>query len=353
MLELKNISKRIGEFTIRNITFSVEKGDYFVLLGESGAGKSVILELIAGLLYPDSGQVFLNNIDITKQKINSREIGIVFQDFGLFPHFTVFQNIAFPLKNKHLSNAQIIKTVHELASNFEILHLLKRKPDNLSGGEKQRVAFARCLALKPKILLLDEPLSSVDIRLKDSLSKLLRNLNKNGNTIIHVTHDFDEAVSLATHIAVIDNGTLISHGLIDEVFNYPCHPFVARLAGISNFFKATINYNFKNNFSIITLQNGLQIKYSGNKINGSGFYFIHSDNIKISMEKPYNNSENIFYAKVIDIIHRFKTFEIITDCGEKFHIKISKNTFIESKLKLDDEIWISWNENQGNFILKH
>jgi len=152
------------------------KGDYYIILGHSGAGKTVILEIIAGLITPDSGKVFYYEDDITFRKIQKRKFGLVFQDHAIFPHLSVKENIAYPLKNKKLSKSIINKKVNELADNFEISHLLNRRTTNLSGGELQRIALARTLALEPDILLLDEPLSSLDIQLKmtcDDYSEVL------------------------------------------------------------------------------------------------------------------------------------------------------------------------------------
>ena len=165
MIEVKNISKKYKNFAIRDISFTANKGDYVVLLGESGAGKSQILEIIAGLIIPDSGEVWLNNKDITREKIQRRNIGMVFQDNTVFPHLTVKNNIAFPLKSRKTDTKSFEKKIDQLAEKTGIVHLMDRWPEKLSGGELQRVALARTLSIEPVCLLLDEPFNVIRTKL--------------------------------------------------------------------------------------------------------------------------------------------------------------------------------------------
>jgi len=167
LLELKNINITFDEFSVTNLSIAIKQGDYYVILGESGAGKSMILELIAGIIKAESGRIFLNNEDISDKNIQKREIGIVFQDYAIFPHMNVFNNIAYPLKNNKLSKKEIKNKVIQISEELDISHLLNRKTTNLSGGELQRTALARTLVLNPKVLLLDEPLVALDVSLKE------------------------------------------------------------------------------------------------------------------------------------------------------------------------------------------
>lgn len=350
MLELTDISKKLGNFQINNISFTVEKGEYFVLLGESGAGKSVLLEIIAGLEKADHGTICLHGENLKNKTINERNIGIVYQDFALFPHLSVYQNIAYPLKNRKFSKDKIRNKIEEIAREFEISDLLNRKPDTLSGGEKQRVALARCLAMQPQLLLLDEPLASVDVRLKDSLNALLRRINRKGFTIIHVTHDFDEALSLATHIAIIDKGNLISTGKPDEIFNNPTHPFVARFAGIRNFFNASLVFENDSNIGIINLISGSKISLATDATSGNGYYILPSEEIIITLEKPVSSASNIMQGRIKDIIPTFKGMDVIVECGEIFHVSITKTSKEKLRLELGKSIWISWKAMNGKFV---
>ncbi|MBE0679786.1 MAG: ATP-binding cassette domain-containing protein, partial [Bacteroidales bacterium] len=238
MLRTERLSKRIDAFSLQEISLEVARGEYYVLLGRSGAGKTQFLELICGLTTPDSGRVFLDGEEITGKRVQKRGIGLVFQDLALFPHYTVKDNIMYPLRIMNLSLKERVDRVQHIAGEMNITDLLLRKPGSLSGGEKQRVALARTLVTEPKILLLDEPMASVDASLKDDIRRMLRRLNRSGQTIIHVTHDFGEAISLASRVGVMHNGRIIQEGTPLEVFNHPVNRFVARYAGIKNFFRA-------------------------------------------------------------------------------------------------------------------
>jgi ABC-type sugar transport system ATPase subunit len=187
MLKLCDINKKLGDFALSGINLDIPEGEYYVLLGRSGAGKTQLLELIAGLEKADGGSILLDNEDITCKKIQERKIGIVFQDYAIFPHMTVFGNIAYPLKVRNTPEDVVKSMVTESARQMNIVHLLKRSTRNLSGGERQRIALARTLVTLPRLLLLDEPLSSLDASLKDDMKRLLRKLNRDGHTIIHVT----------------------------------------------------------------------------------------------------------------------------------------------------------------------
>jgi molybdate/tungstate transport system ATP-binding protein len=206
MIRIDNISKRVGNFELSGISLDISKGEYVVLLGDSGSGKSVLLEILAGLIRPDEGRLFLDHRDITYSPIRKRPFGMVFQDLALFPHLTVFENMAYPLKNRNLSKGDVGGRIRELAEKMEIGPILDRYPSRLSGGEKQRVALARTLATDPVCLLLDEPLNAVDARISKEIKAVLRRINREGLTIIHVTHDYLEALSLASRIGIMERG---------------------------------------------------------------------------------------------------------------------------------------------------
>ncbi len=180
---------------------------------------------------------WVDNEDVTRKKIQDRNIGLVFQDYAIFPNMTVFGNIAYSLHCRKIEKQEIHSRVLKMAEELNISNLLNRFTNNLSGGELQRVALARTLITSPKVLLLDEPLASIDASLKDDIKRIFRQLNRKGLTIVHVTHDYREAVSLATRVGVIHNGHIIQVGLPAEVFRKPVNKFVARYSGIRNFFR--------------------------------------------------------------------------------------------------------------------
>ncbi len=241
MLRLEDISLRLGEFRLREISLNVRPGNYLALLGPTGTGKTVLLETIAGIHKPGSGRIYINGRDITSLAPEKRHLGIVYQDYALFPHLTVFQNIAFGLRLKGAPGREIRQAVEKMAGFLEIGHLLKRRPNRLSGGERQRVALARALVIEPYVLLLDEPLSALDRSTRSRIQNELKRIHiELGVTIIHITHDLTEAFFLADQLAVIENGKLLQEGPPEEVCRHPADRSVAELVGIENMIEATV-----------------------------------------------------------------------------------------------------------------
>lgn len=235
MLSIRKLTKKYDEFLLDNISLEIGQGEYFVLLGPSGAGKTILFETIAGILTPDSGRIVFNGRNITHEPVRKRQIGLVLQDGAVFPHMTVGQNISYPLKVKGWPAFQIKEKVFQLANQMSIGHLLHRKPSTLSGGELRRIAIARTLALDPQCLLLDEPLSSLDVQLQQEILDLLKSLNQSGLTILHITHNYHEAFYVAQRMAVMDKGKIIQLGTPAEITGHPESKFVADFIGIGNY----------------------------------------------------------------------------------------------------------------------
>ena len=345
MLKLKDISIKLGEFQLKNINLELEKGDYYVLLGKSGVGKTVLLEIVAGLIKPGSGQVFLNNIDITHAKIQNRKIGIVFQDFSVFPHLTVKQNIAYPLKGQKLSNAQKEELINKYANLAEIPHLLHRGTQNLSGGELQRVALARMLVSKPECILLDEPLASLDVQIKGGLRNLLRQINQAGVTILHVTHDYEEAIALSNKVAVIHEGKIIQKGLTKEVFKRPANEFVANFTGIKNFFIAeSLSEN------TAKINDKVHIKVSNKDGLQKGKIIIRGEEIILSSNKIESSATNNFKGTIIQIIPYLTNYEVIVDIGIDLTVVISEESLTKFEFKEGSEVWVAFKSSAIKLI---
>jgi molybdate/tungstate transport system ATP-binding protein len=340
MLRLININRRLGDFALTDINLEVSVGQYYVLLGRSGSGKTQLLELIAGLEHPDSGSVILDRIDITRQRIQDRKVGIVFQDFAVFPHMTVFGNIAYPLKTRKEDKKSIEAKVEKAATEMNIKHILRRSTEKLSGGELQRVALARTLITSPKLLLLDEPLSSLDTSLKDDLKKLLRNLNRAGQTIIHVTHDYADAISLAKRVGVIHNGKIIQEGSVEEVFKNPSNRFVARYAGVRNFFRVDI-IGEKGSLTGVTEHN-LKFRLNGATPGIRSLLLIKSDSIALTNERPEDKELNAFKGKVTEIIPSEFGMEVTIDAGDLFYVNVHASQIEALKLSEEKEVWINF-----------
>ena len=226
MIEIRNLGVKIKEFKLNNINFSLHNGDYFVLLGKSGGGKTVLLETIAGRHIPNSGEILLNGENLIDKEPEDREIGFVYQDYCLFPHMTVRENIEFPLKIRRINRTHRFESYQTMAKTLQIEKLEKRFPKNLSGGEKQRVALARALLIHPKVLLLDEPLSALDYSSKLEMRKVLKQIHQKFNPIIiHVTHDLDEALFFSNTIGIIKNCTIQKILSTDQIKKIPLMEF--------------------------------------------------------------------------------------------------------------------------------
>ncbi|MBO8160162.1 MAG: ABC transporter ATP-binding protein [Thermosipho sp. (in: Bacteria)] len=244
-LELINLSKRYGKkvWGAKDVNLKVNEGEFIVLLGPSGCGKTTTLRMIAGLEEVTEGKVIIDGKDVTYLEPRKREVSMVFQSYAVWPHMTVYDNIAFPLKLRKMSPDEIDKLVKEVAEMVKIEELLKRFPSQLSGGQRQRVALARALAVKPKIFLMDEPLSNLDAKLRVKMRTELKAIHhKTGATTIFVTHDQSEAMSMADRIVIMKDGKIEQVGTPDDVYFFSANVFVAGFIGTppTNFFKMNI-----------------------------------------------------------------------------------------------------------------
>lgn len=348
MLTLQNISKKFPGFNLDSVSFTVEEGEYFILLGESGAGKSMILEIIAGLVHPDKGSVILEEREITKERIQNRGIGLVFQDHAIFPHLSVRENIVYSLHGAKLNHKQKQEKVIATANLLGIGDLLSRRPSTLSGGELQRVALARTLIQKPKILLLDEPLASLDTILKADLRSLLRRIHKEGQTILHVTHDYEEALSLGNKIAVIDKGTIIQEGSPEEVFRFPKSDFVAHFVGVKNFFKVKLTKENGANYAWI--ESKIKIRVETDETVEMGYLILRREDVFLSEEIMSTSALNNFSGIVTEIIPATKGVEVIIDIGVRIHALITRESLNSLGIKEGSTLWIHFKATAVRFI---
>jgi molybdate/tungstate transport system ATP-binding protein len=305
MIELKNISKIWKEFQLKNVNLKLSE-DYTILLGPSGAGKSIIIKCIAGILKPNSGRIYYNGEDITDIPPEKRNFGYVPQNYGLFPHMTVYKNIDYGLKLKKFGKLEREKRIKEISEFLNIDKLLSRNPPTLSGGEQQRVALARALVLHPKILLLDEPTSALDMNNKENI---INELKKIGELlpIIHITHDFLEAKMLGKNIVFVSNGEIVDYGDKEKIFNNPKNEKVARFFG----------YNV--------------IKYNGK------LYGVEPHNIIV---KKYNSSSKDELAGEITGMYDFGHYKKLTISLN--NSSTIKSIYYDNDLKVGDKVFISF-----------
>lgn len=236
-LELKEIKKSFteGEAVLDNISLEISKGEFITLLGSSGCGKTTTLRIIAGLEQPDAGSVWLDGREVTGLEPNQRDVNTVFQNYALFPHMNVAENIGYGLKLKKVPKSEIRKKVSQMLELVQLEGYEKRKPSELSGGQKQRVAIARALVNNPKVLLLDEPLGALDLQLRRAMQIELKYLQKKlGITFIYITHDQEEAINMSDRIAVMRDGRIEQIGTPDEIYNHPKTSYVATFVGNAN-----------------------------------------------------------------------------------------------------------------------
>jgi spermidine/putrescine ABC transporter ATP-binding subunit len=242
IISFRNVSKRWGSMlAVDNVSLDIEPGEFFALLGPSGCGKTTLLRILAGLEVPSEGQVLIDEQDMCDIPPNKRAVNMVFQSYAVFPHMTVADNVAYGLKIDRVPQPERSKRVQEALDLVQLGHLGERKPDQLSGGQRQRVALARALVKKPKVLLLDEPLSALDAKLREAMRFELSQLQqKVGITFIMVTHDQDEALAIASRIAVMNKGSIAQLGTPSDLYEFPGSRFVADFIGSVNMFEGKL-----------------------------------------------------------------------------------------------------------------
>ncbi|WP_374667072.1 ABC transporter ATP-binding protein [Ramlibacter sp.] len=241
-VQFVGVSKRYGESTVlHQLDLSVRRGEFLTLLGPSGSGKSTILNLIAGAISPTTGRVFLDGVDVTDKPSRERGLGMVFQNYALMPHMTVFENVAFPLKVRNWSADQIRAQVAATLDKVGLAKFAQRKPKELSGGQQQRVSIARCLVYSPSIILMDEPLGALDKKLRDQLQGEIKSLHRDiGTTLIYVTHDQEEALNLSDTICLMNHGRVEHLGTPSQLYFEPANRFTADFVGESNILAGTL-----------------------------------------------------------------------------------------------------------------
>lgn len=289
-VELKNIDLSYdgSKYILKDLNLTIEKGELVSLLGPSGCGKTTTLRIIAGLINPNSGNFIVEKDDLTKVPVHKRNFGMVFQSYALFPHMTVFDNIAFGLKNRKMDKNTIKEKVSRILEVTDLTQFAGRYPKQMSGGQRQRVALARALVVEPKLLLLDEPLSNLDAKLRISMrTEIKRIQQKLGITTVFVTHDQEECFSISDKVAVMNNGDIEQYDTPENIYKYPKTEFVARFIGFDNFFgvEKTGNNNYKD-----SLGNQFVIDFEDSR--SQAVATIRPDDIQIVQEETNNNIIN-------------------------------------------------------------
>jgi len=352
-IELKSLSKRFGQFTaVDNIDLKIYRGELFTILGGSGCGKSTLLRMLAGFENPSEGRILIDGVDITNSPPYERPVNMMFQSYAVFPHMTVEQNIAYGLKKEKLPQAEIKTRVQEMLQLVQLSQLARRKPNQLSGGQSQRVALARALIKRPKVLLLDEPLAALDKKLREQTQFELMNLQDQlGITFVVVTHDQEEAMTLATRIAVMDAGQFVQIGTPSEVYEFPCNRFIADFFGKINTFDATVVAS-EGDWMTAKLEDSateIRTRHSQALATGSRCTIgVRLEKLLISTEAPTAPGLTVTRGVVEDLAYygNRSLYRVRTQHGRV--IQVSAQNYQRSAellLEWDDEVFLSWDSS--------
>jgi ABC-type sugar transport system ATPase subunit len=340
MIEVKDLSLRLGDFHLKDINLSIRDGEYFVILGPTGAGKTVIMECVAGLHHVKKGGVYFNGADATHMVPEERNLGYVPQDYVLFPFLNVFNNIAFGLKQLKIPRSEIPQRVNELAEIVDISHLLNRDTHALSGGEKQRIALARALATSPRILLLDEPMGALDQRTARYLRLELRRVHQQlGLTTIHITHDLIEALEMADRVAVIQDGQVQQVTEPEKMLFFPAGEKVAEFIGSPNILDCDYCRDLGQGIMEIGCGNlKLTVAHEGSDIKKVAILPRH---IYVSETRPPGLSVNGFQGFITSMESTGNTVKIWIDvAGQGLMSEIPSYIFEEMDLDVGKEVFL-------------
>jgi len=364
---ISHVSKTFGKFEVlKDVSLSIKKGEFFSLLGPSGCGKTTLLRIIAGFELPDSGEVTIEGINVLPLPPNKRFVNTVFQNYALFPHLSIFENVAFSLRLKKTPESELKDKVYKYLKLVELTEHAHKKPGMLSGGQKQRVAIARALINEPSVLLLDEPLSALDAKLRQQMLIELDAIHdKIGITFIYVTHDQQEALSVSDRIAVMNHGEVLQIGTPHEIYESPRTKFVAKFIGETNLFagvvKASEPYTNGTRLLTIDVENlGLtkvtcdQDYTVGTKVT----YTIRPEKIVISTTEPGMPAS----GKHINVVQGTVDEPIYSGFSTKYFVKLTSSlTFKVIKqhanysdegpaIKWQDKVWLSWSADDGYIV---
>lgn len=340
LLALKSISKSLKGFRLLDVNLGVRRGEYFVLMGPTGAGKTLLLQIISGIHYPDSGRVILDDVDITYLAPEKRSIGYVPQNYALFPHMSVRENIAYGLRIRGRPKDKVDIIVKELSRELGISHLLDRRISNLSGGERQRVALARALAIEPKLLLLDEPLAALDAETRGEIRDYLKKIRKSiGFTAIHVTHDFIEAAVLGDRMAVMISGEIVQVGRPSEVMNRPRNELVASFTGFKNIFEGTVRDNVGGLAEIDV--GGVSIYAVTNRA-GKVTVAVRPESIIVTLEPVKMSARNILRGVIQEISEIPPFISVVVNVGVPMTAYLTRSALMDLGLGLGKTVYLAF-----------
>ncbi|MGC4396894.1 ABC transporter ATP-binding protein [Hydrogenophaga sp. T2] len=352
-LVTEKVVKRFDEaVAVDEVSLSIAKGEIFALLGSSGCGKSTLLRMLAGFEKPTSGRLLLGGQDLAALPPYERPVNMMFQSYALFPHLSVWENVAFGLKREGLPADQIAKRVDEMLALVQLTPYAKRKPHQLSGGQQQRVALARSLAKRPKLLLLDEPLGALDKKLREQTQfELVNIIEKVGVTCVMVTHDQEEAMTVANRIAIMSKGRVLQVGTPQQVYEYPTNRFVADFIGNVNLFEGKLSVDEADRCAASTTIGEIHV---GHGISGAlGMpvsVAVRPEKISIGKQRPAGMDHNVFGGRVKEIAYfgSYNTYIVVTPQGARVKITEPNGSRHEQlDITWEDEVFFWWDDTDA------
>ena len=347
---IEGVSKSFGAFTaVEDINLRIYKGEMFALVGGSGCGKTTLLRMLAGFTDPSAGRIVIEDADMSRVPPYERPVNMMFQSYALFPHMTVAQNVGYGLRRLKLEESVRAKRVEDALDMVQLAPLAKRKPHQLSGGQRQRVALARALIRRPKVLLLDEPLSALDKKLREQTQFELMNIQYQvGITFVFVTHDQDEAMALSTRIAVMNRGQVVQVGTPSEIYEFPQTRFVADFIGTTNMFEGTVDGGAPGNVVVRSTEAGchLVVDDAGRFNHGQRVWVsLRPEKIRLSKQPPSSEPTNQIKGVVWELgyLGNRSTYRIKTETGKMVTV-FAQNDRRTAEWSIDwsDEVYLSW-----------
>ncbi len=350
LIQFKNVTKRFGDFTaIENLTQDIYEREFFALLGPSGCGKTTLMRMLAGFENPTEGQILIAGQDMAQVPPNKRAVNMMFQSYALFPHLTVWENIAFGLKREGKPKDQIAARVEEMLRLTRLVKFAKRKPHQISGGQRQRVALARSLAKAPKLLLLDEPLGALDKKLRqDTQFELMDIQEKTGTTFVIVTHDQEEAMTVSSRVAVMDEGRIVQVATPAQIYEAPNCVYVADFIGEVNIIDGVANRD-QDGYRITWAEGQAPFvaKTSATFAEGQKCHLaIRPEKVAISAERP-TDTPNAVEGKIIDIAYlgNISTYHVKLTNGQMIKAQAANTRRLSRRsFTWEDQVWLSWTD---------
>lgn len=344
IIRLEDVVKKFGQvLAVDCISMEVLAGEFFSILGPSGCGKTTLLRSIAGLENPDSGAIYLRGNLINHIPPYRRDVNMVFQNYALFPHMNVYENISFGLKMKKLKKGNINERVSESLGLVGLSGMETRKVNQLSGGQQQRVALARALVNEPSVLLLDEPLGALDLKLRKQMQIELKSLQKRlGITFIYVTHDQEEALTMSDRIAVMCAGKVEQLGTPSQIYEEPNTEFVANFIGVSNFFYGDLSRSDDSTMLLMAQDGtGIRVFANGNNLPESATAMVRPEKMWLTHNRP-EKDVNVLQGTIEEILYLGTIIQFIVNINGRKLTILEKNYNITSDFRIDQEVFVSW-----------